>query len=278
MPITGVLQAFNAVATFTFLPKKQVDPGYYSDKSTMSYRFIYENIFYESILAFQWLYMDKGVYEFLLSNQLIGGALEALWVFLPYTCIREPFFPKTHFRDSMNNKDNKSDKNQQFYAIFTQLTAVFYLFAKHYIGYMLNYMRFMNLIPAHMIKSIHYMLVAAQAATTIAMFLHTLKFKGYISGRVSFLLYVFSYSCTVVSWIGMSQVIFLSPELIAVALVGLLLNRYSNRTSHVYQVLLTVWFFNLRYGWYDVSAVTEGLSALIPAGFAGAGLGASAGL
>jgi hypothetical protein len=175
----------------------------------------------------------------------------------------------------MNNKANKSEDNQQFYAIFTKLTAVFYLFAKHYIGYMLNYMRFMNLIPAHMIQSIHYMLVAAQAATTIAMFLHTLKFKGYISGRVSFLLYVISYSMTVVSWIGMRHVIFLSPELIAVALVGLLLNRYSNRTFHVYQVCLTVWFFNLRYGWYDVSQLVallpEGLAAFVPAALISAG-------
>lgn len=249
MPLTGVVQSLNAVNTFTFLPKKQVDPGYYSDKSTMSYRFIYENIFYESILAFQWIYMNNGVYTWLLTNPEIGGFIEALFVFLPYTCIREPFFPKTHFRDSLENKKNKSDANQQFYDVLTKLTSVFYLFAKHYIGYMLNYMRFNNLIPDDMIYSIHFMLIAAQAATTIAMFLHTLKFKGYISGRLSFMLYVISYMMTVVSWIGMRHVIFLSPQLIAIALVGLLLNRYHNPTFHVYQVLLTAWFFNQRYNW-----------------------------
>lgn len=224
----------------------------------MSYRFIYENIFYETILAFQWLYMDQGIYSFLLSHRLFGGLIEALFVFLPYTCIREPFFPKTHFRDSMNNKENKTDKNQRFYAVFTKLTAVFYLFAKHYIGYMLNYMRFMDLIPADMIYSIHFMLIAAQAATTIAMFLHTLKFKGYISGRLSFILYVISYSLTVVSWVGMRHVIFLSPQLILIALVGLLLNRYHNPTFHVYQILLTVWFFNQRYNWLDVTHIEMG--------------------
>ncbi len=158
--------------------------------------------------------MDNGVYTWLTGHPYVGGFVEALFVFLPYTCIREPFFPKTHFRDSLNNTKNKSDANQQFYDVLTKVTSVFYLFAKHYIGYMLNYMRFMDLIPDDMIYSIHFMLIAASAATTIAMFLHTLKFKGYISGRLSFSLYVVSYSCTVVSWIGMRHVIFLSPQLI----------------------------------------------------------------
>lgn len=217
----------------------------------MSYRFIVENIFFALILTWQWIYMDSFIYHKLLQYPYIGGMIEALFVFLPYTCIREPFFPKTHFRDSMI-EGNKTEKNQLFYKVLTQLTAVFYLFAKHFIGFALNYMRFINRIPDVALPSIHFMLIAASAATTIAMFLHTLKFKGWISGRVSFSLYVFSYLCTVYSWLSMFQIIYQTKIVLAIALLGLLLNRYNNTAFHVYQVILTGLFFGYRYGYYKI--------------------------
>jgi len=55
MPLIGVLQSIIAVRTFTFLPKRQSNPGYYEGVGTMSYPFIQENIFFSSLLAFQWV-------------------------------------------------------------------------------------------------------------------------------------------------------------------------------------------------------------------------------
>jgi hypothetical protein len=43
------------------------------------------------------------------------GLIENLYVFLPYIALR-PFFPKTHFRDSLkNSKKNKSAENNSFF-------------------------------------------------------------------------------------------------------------------------------------------------------------------
>ncbi|KAJ3318147.1 hypothetical protein HDU76_000912, partial [Blyttiomyces sp. JEL0837] len=39
LPLTGVTQSVNAALTFTFLPKKKEDGGYFGDKSIMSYPF-----------------------------------------------------------------------------------------------------------------------------------------------------------------------------------------------------------------------------------------------
>jgi hypothetical protein len=239
--------------TFTFLPKKQLDPGYYSDKSTLSYKFVFENIFYAMILTFQWIYMNENVYQYLLAHPLLGGAFEVLFVFLPYTCIREPFFPKTHFRDSVNIETNKTQKNKLFYSLGTSLTATFYLFAKHCIGFALNYFRYMNVLPLEtVIPNLHFMLLASCFATNISMFLHTLKFKGYISGRMSFSLYVISYMFTVYSWIGLYPIFYHNFPLLVIALVGLMINRFHIPLFHLYQVLVAVVFVADRHGYTNV--------------------------
>jgi len=70
--------------------------------------------------------------------------IENVMVFLPYAVIR-PFFPKTRFRDSLKQSEkNKSDKNRVFFIIFTHITKVFYIWAKHYMGFYLNYLRFLD--------------------------------------------------------------------------------------------------------------------------------------
>ncbi len=43
-------------------------------------------------------------------------------------------------------------------------------------------------------------------ATTIAMFLHTLKFKKYMGPKLSFVIYVSSYLSTFYSWILIAHV------------------------------------------------------------------------
>lgn len=72
------------------------------------------------------------------------SVIENIYVFLPYIVIR-PFFAKTRFRDSIaNSKKNKSSKNFNFFVIGTYVTKAFYIWAKHFIGFFLNYLRFFN--------------------------------------------------------------------------------------------------------------------------------------
>lgn len=128
---------------FTFLPKKQNDPGYYGDKSTLSYNFVLENIYFAGLLTFQWLYMHD-VYRVYIRDYF-PIVVETAFVFLPYFLFR-PLFPKTSFRDSLGKERNKTEKNRVFFIIVTWITKIFYVWAKHYIGFFLNYARYISIL------------------------------------------------------------------------------------------------------------------------------------
>jgi len=117
LPLNGVLQSLTATYYFSFLPSKS-DPGYYSDKSALSFTFVKENIFYSSILAWQWVYMNAAFFG--PGSPADGAApaarpglvlalsvVEHAWTFLPYLLFRN-LVPKTSFRDSLSNDKNKS--------------------------------------------------------------------------------------------------------------------------------------------------------------------------
>lgn len=208
LPLNGVIQSLSATYYFSFLPKK-VDPGYYSDKSALSYDFVKENIFFAVILMFQWLYYSNDFYS-LIKKSITG---EYLFVFFPY--FFRSLVPKSSFRDSLNDPRNKSAKNKTFYIVVTWVTKVFYVWAKHYIGFFLNYMRFMNRINAEQQYHTYFLLIFSACATTISMFLHTLKFKGYIGPKTSYILYMASYLATFYSFIRIRSVFYTSPDLVS---------------------------------------------------------------
>lgn len=237
VPLIGCLQAVNATLTFTFLPKKQVDGGYFSYKpgggkqGTLSYAFIKENIFFAAILAFQWLYFDDRLYPYFKKF----WPVEYLFVFLPYV-IRTLFpdlFPRTSFRDSMKNQ---TGEGQTFYYYLTWFTKLFYLWAKHYLGFFLNYYRFLNLATPYDIHCMHLILICSSFATTIAIFLHTLRFKGYINPKTSLVAYVVSYMSTFIGYGFIIHVFPTYPWLCLLCFVGLLINLLDFRAFDVYQI------------------------------------------
>lgn len=163
LPLTGVIQSITAALTFTFLSRTKVDPGYYSDRGTLSYAFIVENSFFSGLLLFQWLYYSDKFYYYINNSILIDNLI----VFLPY--IIRQLWPKTHFRDSLQNSGkNKTTSNRNFYIIVTMITKVFYIWAKHYIGYFLNYVRFFNRANTEQIAYIYLLLIYSAFATTIS--------------------------------------------------------------------------------------------------------------
>ncbi|KAI8851438.1 hypothetical protein BC829DRAFT_386732 [Chytridium lagenaria] len=182
LPALGVFQSVNAIYTFTFLPKAKKDGGYFGDKSILSYPFIIENSFYAMILFYQWIYYDDTFFKYISGSVLI----EQIFVFFPYV-IRQKW-PK--------RRSNRTEKNHLFFTIATYVTKAFYIWAKHYIGYFLNYARFLNRITESETYYIHHILVFSSFATTIAVFLQTLKFKRYIGPRTSFIVYFISYMGT----------------------------------------------------------------------------------
>ena len=69
--------------------------------------------------------------------------VEAGFVFLPYYW--RPLFPKTAFSTANKNRERNTDPgNIDFYTKNTYVIKTFYNFAKHYIGFFLNYARFMD--------------------------------------------------------------------------------------------------------------------------------------
>jgi hypothetical protein len=242
--VSGALQALIAIYTFTFLPKKQVDGGYFSYKpgnrqGTISYNFVKENFFFSSLLAFQWLYYNDYIYNRIRSV----WPIEYVFVFLPYV-IRRLFptlFPKTSFRDSLANMENAKGEVQQgqrFYWWVTWVTKMFYIWAKHYLGFFLNYLRFVEgtSLPAWDIYSIFLILLTSAFATTIAIFLHTLRFKHYLDPRVSLATYVVAYLSTFVGYGMVFHVFFQHPTLFVVTLAGMLINVANNTVFDVYQI------------------------------------------
>ena len=240
LPLTGVLQTIVAIRTFTFLPKTKKDPGYYGDKGALTYPFICENLFFSSLLLFQWLYYSDKFYPIIKKYYLIEWA----FVFLPY--LFRPLFPKTSFRDSINNYGGKSDKNRQFFLIMTYITKVFYIWAKHYIGFFLNYVRFFDLVSPDMQYHVYFLLICSAFATTISMFLHTLKFKGYLGPKKAMGIYVISYMMTFISFINIFPVFYNNLYLTLITFVGIILNLCGTRYHDIYQLILLGIFVYLR--------------------------------
>lgn len=237
LPLTGVIQSTTAALTFTFLSRTKVDPGYYSDRGTLSYAFVVENSFFSGLLLFQWLYYSDFFYSYINKSIIIDNVL----VFLPY--ILRQLWPKTHFRDSLKNSDkNKTAPNRRFYLITTTITKIFYVWAKHYIGYFLNYVRFFDRANPEQIKYIYLLLIFSAFATTISVFLHTLKFKGYIGPRISFIIYMISYLSTFYSFIKIREIFFIHYDLTCYVLIGVILNFQPLHYQHLYQIILLLLF------------------------------------
>ena len=242
MPFIGMLQAINATMTFTFLPKKQIDGGYFSyrpgnTQGTLSYAFIKENVFFAAILCFQWWYYNPTMYPIIKRFYPI----EYLFVFLPYV-IRSVFpnlFPRTSFRDSMKNQ---TGSDQVFYFYLTWFTKLFYLWAKHFLGFFLNYFRFFNLADDYDVKCMHLILICSSFATTIAIFLHTLRFKGYLNPKVSLVAYVVSYLSTFIGYYMIFHVFLLYPRLCLVCTAGIFINLWSFDSFDAYQIFIMMCF------------------------------------
>jgi len=221
LPVTGVIQSFTAMYYFSFLPKKQKNPGYTTATSTLSYSFVKENAFYSLILLFAWLYTNDATYPLLKYT----WPVEALFVFLPYTWRR--LFPKTSFRDSFESTARTKGWLRYYFFAATWLTKAFYLWAKHYIGFYLNYLRFFNLVTPQDQRELYLLYIFSGFATTVALFLHTLRFKRYLPPQVSFTIYVASYLCTFYSYAQVAHVFVAYWGLTAVTFGGLLVNLLS---------------------------------------------------
>jgi len=238
---TGLIQSITAACTFTFMPKVD-DPGFIamSDKTPLSYRFIAENSFFSMLLAFQYCYMNDRLYETIKAVPPI----EILYVFLPYYI--RPLWPTTRMRTALENSKNKSDKNRLFCVVSTWVVKIFYSFAKHYIGFFLNYVRFLGRITAEDQKIIHGILITSSYMTTIAIFLHTLKFKGWLGPRQATVAYEGAYLVTSWYYCRFFGTITANLDLALMCFIGMVLNFGPKSLWHAYQLVVLYYLWNAR--------------------------------
>mmetsp|Transcript_1833 Transcript_1833/g.3770 ORF Transcript_1833/g.3770 Transcript_1833/m.3770 type:complete len:314 (-) Transcript_1833:22-963(-) len=241
LPLTGVYQSLSATYYFSFLPAKS-NPGYYGDKGALSYEFVKENIFFATILLFQWLYYSPTFFPPIRRSITI----EYLFVFFPY--FFRSLVPKTSFRDALKDSKNATERNKLFYLVVTWVTKLFYIWAKHFIGFFLNYMRFLGRISPEHQYHVYYQLIWGSCATTLSMFLHTLKFKGYIGPRTAYLLYMTSYMMTFVSFYHIRLVFLTSPDLVLLCLGGIGVNFGPVWGQYAYQIFAACLLYAIREG------------------------------
>ena len=116
--------------------------------------------------------------------------LELGFVFLPYMPFIRFRWPVSSFRDGLKAGEKTMTKaNKRFFVISTYVVKSFYIFAKHYIGFYLNYTRFLGRVGPAEQKVMYGLLLGACWGTTVALFIHTLKFKRYIGARTGALAY-----------------------------------------------------------------------------------------
>lgn len=185
--LNGLIQGYSAYFSFKVLPDA-IDPGFYSDKAVVSRKFIHENVYYTLLSVWGSIYYYRGNVDKLQSHP-IGQVVEAIYLFFPYVLIR-PFFPMTSFGDGGTGRQSRSEKNAAFYHYATFSVKIFYLWAKYFLGFFVNFAWSMKITTPEQAKFLRGMFLLNVGTVSIAIFLHTLRFKKVLPAKFTFSLYL----------------------------------------------------------------------------------------
>lgn len=181
------MQGVSAYFSFRVLPEV-VDPGYYSDRAVLSRVFVHENLYF-SLLS----YVGSTMYNDILRNNIqsnfFSSALQYIFVFWPYIMIR-PWYPRTHFSLAGVARAGRSEQNEMFYTVGTMMVKFFYMWAKYYIAFYINHLIFLGSYTDEDIRFIRGMFILNVGTVSIAVFLHTLRFKKVLPPKFTFSIYL----------------------------------------------------------------------------------------
>mmetsp|Transcript_76955 Transcript_76955/g.135625 ORF Transcript_76955/g.135625 Transcript_76955/m.135625 type:complete len:393 (-) Transcript_76955:76-1254(-) len=281
VPLTGVLQSLNAALTFSFLPKTDV-PGFAAtaDKSVLSYYTVVENSFYAAQLLFVSCYLRQDLRERISSLVIV----EPYFVFLPFF-LRNVLWHSSRMGAALRDMDKGSTEGNRLKMIVsTYAIKGFYLLAKHFVGFLPNYMIFLGRITPSNQQDMYGIQVLSSYAATVSIFIHTLKFKGYIGPITALVAYDIIIPGFAYLYWNMTSVFLQNFDLAILCAISLFLNlvpRWSgNRFPwkyiwHAYQFSLMLLFHfggyfgcQLRTGPVDVDQLRmswEGLCGNPPA-------------
>jgi len=230
---TGLFQAVSASVTFRFLPNDE-NSGYFSDKGILSRAFVKENVFYQLQTAFGAAWYTFG--NAALERSWLGKAMMVVFVFLPFTLLR-PWFPTTRFSTTHVTKGAKyrTRENASYYALGTELIRYFYLYGKHVMGFGFNYLYFLGCLTQDDMRRWGTALLLLNAGTvSIAVFLHTLRFKKILKPTHAFSIYLAMAYASFLAIPPLTLKLVRNPLVSYLVLQGILLNlsvRYGFRKS-----------------------------------------------
>jgi len=245
VPLNGLVQSVNAALTFKFLPKRE-DSGFaaVADKGVLSYYTVVENSFYATQLLFVCCYLQHDIRAMLFRTERFPfmRLVEFAFVFFPFYF--RDFWPKSRIGASLENNKNKTDKNRTMLVISTYAIKGFYLFGKHFMGFFPNYLIFLGRIPAGSERQrlLFGVEVLSAYSCTISIFIHTLKFKGYIGPLTAMVAYDIIIPGFAYLFWNMRSIIFENVDLVAICMVGLCLNLCPRPTWHIYQACVFLAF------------------------------------
>lgn len=253
VPLNGVLQSLNAAVTFTFLPKTDV-PGFaaVADKSVLSYYTVVENSFYAMQLLFVSCYLRDDLRSIIRSLMIV----EPYYVFLVFF-LRDVLWHSSRISSALKNTDKTTTvQNRRIMVASAYAIKCFYLFAKHFVGFLPNYMIFLGRVNSDDQHLLYGVEVLSSYAATISIFIHTLKFKGYIGPITALVAYDIIIPGFLFLYWNMASVILQNWDLAILCSVGLFLNLVpkwcGNRSPwkyswHAYQLGMMLLFYFGRY-------------------------------
>jgi hypothetical protein len=124
-----------------------------------------------------------------LQSTSAGRIVEIVYVFFPYILIRS-WFPRTSFNNAGTTRAGRSKKNEQFYQIGTTMIKIFYLWAKYFLGFYVNFLFHLNKVNDEDSKYIQGLFLLNVGTVSISVFLHTLRFKKVLPPKVTFSFYL----------------------------------------------------------------------------------------
>jgi len=238
LALNGIVQGYSAYFSFKVLPELK-DAGYYSDKGVLSRNFLHENIFYQSMCLFGSVYYDSGLRQTLQST-LPGRITEMVFLFFPYAVIR-PFFPITRFRDGgKQSKSRTEGALEKFYSVGTTMIKIFYLWAKYFLGFHINFMTYLGLIKPENLVFVHGLYLLNAGTVSLGVYLHTLRFKKILPAWFTFSFYLCQIYATFSALPYAFDTFMGHPKLCLVSLSGLLCNMTRNRLIHAVWCLCTM--------------------------------------
>ena len=176
------------------------------------------------------IYYNSDCREVLRKN-MGGRIIECIYIFWPYILVR-PWYPITRFKNAGQTYKGRTVVNQRFYEIATNMVKFFYLWAKYFLGFYLNFMIYMDYVKDEHWKVIHGMLLLNAGTVSLSIFLHTLRFKKVLPAKFTMSVYLAQIYLSFMALPMVFNMIISHPKLCGLCVAGILCNMTRNRKIH----------------------------------------------